>query len=201
MEASAACGNRKSPAAASNSGNHHAVQQILQDVLKFGRLPQKIKNPETDAEVAENKLAENIDNHKLREPAQEMLEKVKTRLLLQLPFHETDDLLQFSSEYSTGFTSNIDHWDVDRWDVFTLKKINNKWFWKRVLSIPADDHWQEAPFGFALSCILGRSALEGSAYRMLRCDQRQGCHNSNWMPTRRLCEALLDATGSFYVSL
>ena len=69
--------NLESPAASSSGGEHPAVRQILQDVLEFGRFPKEVKNPETESEVAENKLARQVRKHNLRERAQEMLEKLK----------------------------------------------------------------------------------------------------------------------------
>ena len=69
--------NLESPAASSSGGEHPAVRQILQDVLEFGRLPKELKNPKTETEVAELKLAKQVRKHKLRERAQEMLEKLK----------------------------------------------------------------------------------------------------------------------------
>ena len=69
--------NLESPAASSSGGEHPAVRQILQDVLEFGRLPKELKNPKTETEVAELKLALQVRKHKLRERAQEMLEKLK----------------------------------------------------------------------------------------------------------------------------
>ena len=69
--------NLESPAASSSGGEHPAVRQILQDVLEFGRLPKELKNPATETEVAEQKLAHQVRKRNLRQRAQEMLEKLK----------------------------------------------------------------------------------------------------------------------------
>ena len=72
--------NLESPAASSSGGEHPAVRQILQDVLEFGQLPKEVKSAKTHTEVAERKLAEQVRKHKLRERAQEMLEKLKASM-------------------------------------------------------------------------------------------------------------------------
>ena len=70
--------NLESPPASNSGGAHPAVEQTLQDVLEFGRLPKEFNNPATETEVAEQRLAMRVRRHHLRERAQEMLEKSKT---------------------------------------------------------------------------------------------------------------------------
>ena len=69
--------NLESPAASSSIGERRAVQQILQDVLELGRFPQELRDPKTETEVAERKLAERIRKRNLREQVQVMLEKLE----------------------------------------------------------------------------------------------------------------------------
>ena len=61
-----------------SGGAHPAVEQTLQDVLEFGRLPKEFNNPATETEVAEQRLARRVRKHHLRERAQEILEKLKS---------------------------------------------------------------------------------------------------------------------------
>ena len=51
--------------------------QILQEVLRLGRIPGEFNNPKTETEVAEEKLAKPVGKRKLRKRAQEMLQKSK----------------------------------------------------------------------------------------------------------------------------
>ena len=68
---------QQDPSASSSGGAHPAVEQTLQDVLEFGRLPKELKNPATETELAESRLAYRLRWHHLRERAQKMLEELK----------------------------------------------------------------------------------------------------------------------------
>ena len=54
-----------------------AVEQILQGVLEFGRLPKEFNNPATETEAVEQRLARRVRKHQLRKRAQERLEELK----------------------------------------------------------------------------------------------------------------------------
>ena len=60
-----------------SGGAHPAVEQTLQDVLEFGRLPKEFNNPATETEVAEQRLAMRVRRHHLRQRAEDMLEELK----------------------------------------------------------------------------------------------------------------------------
>ena len=58
--------NAESAAATSSGSAHGAAEQTLRDVLDFGCLPREFKNPVTEAEVAEQRLALRVRWHQLR---------------------------------------------------------------------------------------------------------------------------------------
>ena len=60
-------GSASSLASPPSGGAHTSVEQVLQEVLKLGKLPKERKRPRTDAEVAETKLAARIRKHHLKE--------------------------------------------------------------------------------------------------------------------------------------
>jgi hypothetical protein len=61
-------------ASAADEFESPAVRQILQDVLEFGRLPNETKNPKTESEIAEHKLAARVRKSNIRDRAKAMLE-------------------------------------------------------------------------------------------------------------------------------
>ena len=61
---------------------------------------------------------------------------------------------------------------VERWDIFSLKRVSDNWQWTKTARIPAEDPLSKADTLFALSDILRRSAAKGSPYRMMRREQR-----------------------------
>ena len=61
-------------ASAADEPESQAIRQILQDVLEFGRLPNETKNPKTESEIAEQKLARRVRQNNLRDRAKAMLE-------------------------------------------------------------------------------------------------------------------------------
>jgi hypothetical protein len=61
------------PAASSSGGDSSVVRQILQDILELGRLPKEIKQPKTESDVAEYKLAIRMRKHDLRARAEREL--------------------------------------------------------------------------------------------------------------------------------
>ena len=69
--------NFVAPAASSSGGDSSVVRQILQDILELGRLPKEIKQPKTESDVAEYKLAIRMRKHDLRARAEREL---RTRL-------------------------------------------------------------------------------------------------------------------------
>ena len=104
-----------------------------------------------------------------------------------IPLHQRDDWESETSisEKSTdpdSQTSECERWVlknrysrpqyVDRWDIFSLKRVSSNWQWTKALSIPATDPLSEADTLFALSDILRRSAAKGSPYRMMRRKQQ-----------------------------
>ena len=62
-----------------SGGAHSSAEQVRQDVLKLGKLPKERKRPRTEAEVAETKLAKRIRKHHLKEEAQELVKRFKSR--------------------------------------------------------------------------------------------------------------------------
>ena len=65
--------NFVSPAASSSGGDCSVVRQILQDILELGRLPQELKQPRTESDVAECRLAHRMRGHELRARAEREL--------------------------------------------------------------------------------------------------------------------------------
>ena len=65
--------NLESPAASSSGGDSLVVRQILQDILELGRLPKELKEPKTESDVAECRLAHRMRGHDLRARAEREL--------------------------------------------------------------------------------------------------------------------------------
>jgi hypothetical protein len=65
--------NLESPAASSSSGDSLVVRQILQDILELGWLPKELKQPKTESDVAEHRLAQRMRGHDLRARAEREL--------------------------------------------------------------------------------------------------------------------------------
>ena len=86
---------------------------------------------------------------------------------------------------------------VDRWDVFSLERVNDNWLWREALRITAADPLSKADTLWALSDILRRSAARGSPYRMVHRKQRV-CRGADGMGYKLLLNA---AVLAFNVSL
>jgi hypothetical protein len=66
-------GGVSQPAASSSNGDSLLVRQILQDILELGRLPKEMKNPKTESDVAEYRLAQRMRWQNLRAQAEREL--------------------------------------------------------------------------------------------------------------------------------
>ena len=66
-------GGVSQPAASSSSGDSSVVRQILQDILELGRLPKELKQPKTESDVAEYRLAQRMRGQDLRARAEREL--------------------------------------------------------------------------------------------------------------------------------
>ena len=66
-------GGVSQPAASSSGGDSLVVRQILQDILELGRLPKELKQPKTESDVAESRLARRMRDQDLRARAEREL--------------------------------------------------------------------------------------------------------------------------------
>ena len=71
--AASSSGGVSQPAASSSGGDSLVVRQILQDILELGRLPKELKEPKTESDVAECRLAHRMRGHELRARAEREL--------------------------------------------------------------------------------------------------------------------------------
>ncbi len=74
----------ESPATSSSGGDIPVVRDILQEILKLGRLPKELKKHNTDSDVAEFKLARQMRNYNLRSRAEKELQARFFRGLLKV---------------------------------------------------------------------------------------------------------------------